>query len=112
MFTTSQKQRAVKHLSPSNRTAIEHYLKGAVAAWIKAKGCNPFAARDLMGGINKNWMGTPCEVLYLHHQPKGVPAIVLKSAGQDLGWILRDVLRADRRTFTVCRKGQTCAYQY
>jgi hypothetical protein len=109
-FTNPSKTRNVRGISEQDKSDIRTYLQGAVYTWIKNRKNEFFAARDLVGGVNFHWEGTPPYKLYLKHAGKGAGAV--KAAGKDLGWLLKEMLAADNRTFERGRKGLTCAYRW
>lgn len=86
---------------------VKAYLQGAVYCWCKnVKGENEwFAARDFLGGENFYWEGTPMMALYEYYKkinPEGYYA--QEEVGKAAGWLLKQVLLEDRRTFET-RKG-------
>ncbi len=89
--------RNVTGVSESDITAIRYFLQGAVYCWCKNRPNEWFSLRDLMGGENYYWQGTPLISLYMKHETMSNDAV--KSAGQDAGWILKSVIAADSRTF-------------
>lgn len=97
------------------RTQIMAFLQGAVYSRIKAEPEFIFAAYDLMGGANYDWHRTPLIALFNRHRNKG-HAKAVKAAGIDLGWLMKAVLRADRRDFSITHKrgkrGMVRAYQW
>lgn len=109
-FTKPTLVRNVRGISDKDKTEIQNYLQGAVYSWIKNRKNEYCAARDLVGGENFDWDGTPLIKLYLKHAAKGSGAV--KAAGKDLGWILKGVLANDKRTFEIGRKGLSNAYRW
>ncbi|MEA1877201.1 MAG: hypothetical protein U9N86_10060 [Bacteroidota bacterium] len=92
---------------------IKCFLQGAVYCWAKNKKDEIFAARDLMGGENYEWSGTPLICLYNKHINKGKSdELAIEEAGKDLGWILKSVLDEDKRTFVASDKGMTQGYKW
>lgn len=94
---------------------IKCYLQGAVYCWCKNckdENMNPrwFAARDLFGGENYYWEGTPLIDLYQWHKENEADDPV-NMAGRDVGHLLKDILQNDIRTFHT-RKGYTREYQW
>lgn len=76
-----------------------NYLQGLVYVWCKNEGSRWFSARDL-GGVNFDWNGTPLQALYDYHQRRRVDHNqAIKRAGIDDGWLLKEVLSEDRRSF-------------
>ncbi len=96
LIPTSQ-LREVTGISDTDQTAIRHFLQGAVYCWCKNRRDEWFSLRDLMGGDNYYWEGTPMIALYRKHEAASSDAV--KSAGQDGGWLLKSVIDADPRTF-------------
>ena len=79
---------------------IMDFLQGAVYCWCKNRPDEPFGLQDLVGGENADWKGTPLQVLYERHLANGQDHIrAMTTAAQDAGWLLKGVLRADRRRF-------------
>ena len=75
-------------------------MKGAVYSWCKNRKGEWFSLRDLMGGDNFYWNGTPLLDLYLKHKNLGKNSETsIKDAGKDAGWILKKVLKKDDRKF-------------
>jgi hypothetical protein len=89
--------RDVSGISDNQRTAIWHFLQGAVYCWCKNRRDEWFSLRDLMGGDNFFWEGTPLQALFEKHELSSQDPI--KQAGQDGGWLLKSVIRRDRRNF-------------
>lgn len=54
----------VSVLDESERESINDFLQGLVWGWCITKGTEEFALRDLLGGVNGDWNGTPLQVLY------------------------------------------------
>ena len=55
--------RSVRGIAPDVELLIRVFLQGAVYCWVKNRSGQPFALRDLMGGENFEWMGTPLYAL-------------------------------------------------
>jgi hypothetical protein len=89
--------RDVSGLSDDQRTAIANFLQGAVYCWCKNRRDEWFSLRDLMGGDNFFWDGTPLDTLFEKHEPSSQDPT--KQAGQDGGWLLKSVIHRDRRNF-------------
>ena len=96
-----------------NLVAIKAFLQGSVYCWIKNRKDEVFAARDLVGGENYEWGGTPLIVLYEKHISLGKNSEdAVTEAGKDLGWILKLVLHEDERTFDSCDAGMAKGYKW
>jgi hypothetical protein len=62
-----------------------NFLQGAVYCWCKNQPNKRFALRDLMGGDNSHWEGTPLIVLYEKYANANDNDSV-KSTGIDAGY--------------------------
>ena len=89
--------REVTGISEAERTAISNFLQGAVYCWCKNRRDEWFSLRDLMGGENFFWQGTPMLVLYTKHEHISHDPVT--QAGHDGGWLLKRVIHNDRRLF-------------
>ena len=109
----SSEIRDVLGISDEEKSLIKAYLQGAVYTWVKNRKDEWFAARDLVGGENFEWSGTPLIVLYEKHINKGKPSDeAIIGAAKDLGWLLKSVLNDDKRHFEVGKNGLTAAYRW
>ena len=80
-------------ISDNDLERIMDFLQGAVYCWCKNRRDEWFSIRDLMGGENFNWNGTPLQVLYDKHIANGWDDEgANKEAGKDAGWILKRVI--------------------
>ncbi len=96
-----------------NLIAIKSFLQGSVYCWVKNRKGKLFAARDLVGGDNFDWSGTPLKILYDKHIAKGKNnKDAIDEAGRDLGWILKLVLHEDKRTFSSSDAGMAKGYKW
>lgn len=92
--------REVKGITKTEKQRIADYLQGAVYCWCKNRFEEWFSVRDLFGGDNFDWSGTPMTVLYEKHRTKGKSdSDSISDAGKDAGWILKNVIDTDRRQF-------------
>lgn len=97
---TNDKVRDVKGISYEQKKGILDFLQGAVYCWCKNNKGKWFSMRELMGGDNFDWKGTPLIELYNKHielEKKDEEAI--KGAGIDSGWLLKEVIHEDLRQF-------------
>jgi hypothetical protein len=93
----SSELREVSGISMEEKENIKYFFQGAVYCWCKNRKNEWFSLRDLMGGDNYFWQGTPLLSLYLKHEGKnGEP---VKEAGKDAGWLLKSVIIEDKRLF-------------
>ncbi len=110
---TQSKLRINFGISDAQLALIKAYLQGSVYSWIKNRVGEIFAARDLVGGANFDWDGTPLYCLYQKHIDSGKHnKEAIDEAGKDLGWILKTVLNEDKRTFETHEKGLTKGYRW
>lgn len=95
----------------TQRGLIRAFMQGAVYSWVKNRPGEPFAVRDLVGGLNNDWNGTLLQVLYDRHVDAGRNAEeAFEAAAKDLGWIVKTLLSEDRRTFEVEKSGLVNTY--
>jgi hypothetical protein len=110
-FTTQSELRDVTGISGTEKAAIKTFMQGAIYCWVKNRKGEQFAVRDLMGGDNFEWKGTPLYVLYEKHIHQGKSSdAAIESAGKDLGWLVKTVLAEDKRTFDADKAGLVNAY--
>jgi hypothetical protein len=105
--------RDVSGISDAEKDSIKAFMQGAVYCWVKNRKDEQFAVRDLMGGENFDWNGTPLQVLFDKHIEAGKDEeSAIKAAGIDLGWIVKTVLDEDRRTFEVVKEELVNKYRW
>ena len=105
--------REVRGITDEQPELIKAYLQGAVYSWVKNRSGEQFAARDLVGGENYEWQGTPLIVLYEKHIALGKASdAAVDDAAKDLGWLLKAVLNEDKRHFEIGRSGLTAGYRW
>lgn len=99
-LTPESEIRDVYDITEEEKQRIIDFLQGAVYCWCKNRPDEWFSMRDLMGGENYYWEGTPLLVLYTKHENKGKNSeTAVKDAGKDSGWILKRVTNNDQRQF-------------
>jgi hypothetical protein len=100
MLIPTSDLRDVHGVTPEKKYLIKAFMQGAVYSWVKNRMGDQFTVRDLVGGENYNWEGTPLQVLYDRHVESGKDhdAAVL-AAAIDLGRLTKIVLHEDRRHF-------------
>lgn len=92
--------RDVHGITDDEKLRIFYFLQGAVYSWCKNRPGEWFSMRDLMGGENYYWEGTPLLVLYEKHKNNGKEwEAAVKDAGKDSGWLLKKVISKDDRHF-------------
>src|SRR5262249_34932596 len=88
------------------------FIQGAVYCWVKDRKGEQFAVRDLVGGDNRDWTGTPLDALYAKHIGQGKAGeVAIEAADRDLGWLVKSVLAEDRRTFEASKGGLVSVYR-
>lgn len=97
--------REVHGISEKQKQRIIDFLQGAVYCWCKNRKDEWFAARDLIGGDNFFWEGTPMFALF--EKSKDV-----EQAGKDAGWLLKKVLNEDKRTYESSSDGRVKQYRW
>lgn len=86
----------VRNISDVQLKAILDYLAGGVRTWCKARPREQFALRDLFGGENYYWTGTPLQALYDKYEVDGCSSDeAVTRAGRDAGRLLKRVLIED-----------------
>lgn len=112
-LTVESKLRKEFGIPNDNLILIKAFLQGAVYSWVKNRKDEVFAARDLVGGENFDWTGTPLYCLYQKHIEQGkTNQKAIDEAGKDVGWILKAVLHEDKRTFETCDRGLSNGYRW
>ncbi|MGA1939213.1 hypothetical protein [Arcobacter sp. YIC-310] len=101
--------REVKNITNLDKQRIEDFLQGAVYCWCKNNKDKWFALRDLMGGENFDWRGTPLFNIYKKNEDKD-NAISL--TGKDMGWLLKKVIKNDQRYFDTKKEEMTRKYKW
>lgn len=110
----NQEIRTVSGLTHKERALINAFIQGAVYCWAKnQKSPAEFAVRDLVGRENADWSGTPLQVLYEKHRNAGKDHDgAFSAAAIDLGWLVKAVLKRDRRKFVVTSTGWPNTYRW
>lgn len=95
------KVRLVNGITATQRRTILAFLQGAVYCWCKNRKDEPFAARDMIGGDNNDWRGTPLMALYEYYLGgnENNSDYAIAEAGKAAGRLLFDVIANDRRVF-------------
>ncbi len=92
MLVNAGEIRNVLDVSDRDLSMAECFMQGAIYGHVKNLD-RPFAVRDLVGGDNFDWTGTPLSCLYDKHINNGKThedAVTL--AGRDLGWIVKKAI--------------------
>lgn len=90
------------------------YLQGAVHVWCRDRHGEWFAARDLLGGANYYWQGTPLMRLYEYYmeQSDEDDEYSITQAGRTAGHLLKRVLIEDSKRRYEVRQGYTREYRW
>ena len=96
-LTPASKIRHVRGITEHQEQRICDFLQGAVYCWCKNRPHEWFALRDLMGGENYFWQGTP--LIDLYEKQPGTAKEPEAAAGREGGWLLKKVLDTDQRLF-------------
>ena len=102
----------VYKITSEEKRNIKAFLQGGVYCWCKNRKKEEnewFSLRDLMGGDNFHWQGTPLMKLYDKHQNK---EDATKLAGKDAGWLLKAVIKEDKRIFETKVDGRIRQYRW
>ena len=97
------KPRKARGLAADDRQKAIDYLHGMVDAWCKNNPGEWFALRDLVGGVNWEWSGTPLKAVFDNRKARGSSNPV-KAAGIDVGNLLKQMLIDDRRTTNIDKR--------
>jgi len=100
----------VHGLTDEQKKSIMDFLQGAVYCWCKNRKGEWFSMRELMGGDNYYWQGTPLIALYEKHEDEVDDPV--KVAGQDSGKLLKAVLKKDKRKFEVKEEAMIKQYRW
>lgn len=106
--------RAVNKISELELKLIKAFIQGAIYSWAKNIGRDKwFAVRDLFGGDNFYWQGTPLEVLWKKQKLLGKSnEDAIKGAAKDLGWITKSVIDEDKRSFETRKANLVRQYKW
>jgi hypothetical protein len=105
MLIEKSEIRDVRGISDEQKQRIRDFLQGAVYSWCKNRKDEWFAARDLLGGDNYSWENTPMYPLYKKSND-------VEQAGKDAGWLLKQVIADDKRSFETKKEGLVRQYRW
>lgn len=111
MLTSEVETREVHGISSAELQRIRDFMQGAIYVLNQLRPDGWFAVRNLVGGANSDWTGTPLMALYDKHILGKPEAEAELEAGKDLGWIVLRLLKDDLRTYHT-RKEYTREYQW
>lgn len=99
-------------LIPVDEEIIKVYMLGAVNAFCNVKPNEPFSARILFGGNNRNWGNTSMQKLYDYYIKEGKSEEdAHQSAAIDAGRLLKALLERDSRDFEIVGKDTGTLYK-
>lgn len=106
--------RKVTGITKEQYDAIFYFLQGAVYSWCKSKSHEWFSIRELLGGENYFWDGTPLLALYEKHKTQlGKDwASAVEGADKDARWILKEVIANDKRVFETKKDDAIRVYKW
>ena len=105
--------RDIYGISVNQKQSIKDFLQGAVYCWCKNRKNEWFSVRDLMGGENYDWKGTPLFPLWQKRADKGWDdEEAIKEAGKEVGWLLKSVLQKDQRNFETIKEELIRKYRW
>lgn len=105
----------IKGLNSWERDLIYAYLQGAVYRRCNENPNDWFAARDLVGGKNYYWQGTPLIVVYERFRKANPPKsseYAEDMAAKAIGHMLKRVIVDDKRTFDTQVKNLVRHYKW
>ena len=112
-FKNQTEIRNVYGITEAQKSHIKAFMQGAIYGWIRDRPRQVFAVRDLVGGPNWKWQGTPLLALFEKHVASGKDdETAMKRAAVDLGWLVKAVLSVDKRTFEETDAGLACGYSW
>lgn len=93
--------KGVNGFNENQISEMQAFLQGAVYCWCKNRKDEWFAARDLIGGDNYYWQGTPLIALYEYYldENEASNAYAVEEAGKAAGRLLKGILVEDKRIF-------------
>lgn len=114
MFDEEQRIFRVHGVDRAHQDEIRAYLNAKLETWCTShKRDDDFAAREWLGGPNRNWQGTPMQELYdyyLRRNHGGVYAY--REAGKAAGRILKGVIDSNElHMFHITRGYRTVRYR-
>lgn len=111
---TTHRGHSIRGISENQMQLMLAFLFGAVRARCADYEGLQFAARDLLGGANYFWEGTPMEALYNKYINEGKSSEkAIKLAGVSAGHLLKRVLIEDQhRTYILGDAGLANGYKW
>ena len=84
--------RKIHSISGTKTEKIKKYLQGAIRCHDKVAVGEWFSLRDLMGGENFDWNGTPLQELFEAYRGR---SDALKMTAKSAGWLLKATIKDD-----------------
>lgn len=114
MITADPTYRNVHGFTEHEIERMLDYLQGTVQVWCRDRHGEWFAARDLLGGANYYWQGTPLMLLYEYYLDlsDGDSDYAVTQAGRAAGNLLKRVLIEDAKRTYETRQGYTREYRW
>lgn len=114
MIRGANTYRNVRGFNDDELQRMRDFLLGAVWVWCRDRKGKWFAARDLLGGANYHWDGSPLIRLYNYYMAKsgGNDNYSVQQAGRAAGHLLKRVLKDDTQRVYETRKGYTREYRW
>lgn len=111
---TTHRAGSIRGVPDADIQRMLDFLQGAVRA--RCADCEglQFAARNLLGGANYFWEGTPMEVLFTKYIAEGYSTeAAIEEAGKSAGHLLKRVLIEDNnRTYRLGDAGMANGYTW
>ncbi len=123
IINDDQPARAIAPIPEENQAKARAYIQGAVYCWCKNQSGEMFAVRDLFGGVNTDWGGTPLQVIYNFHyesfknrnpnlSTEEIHEKAADEAAKDVGRLMKSVLQNDKRNFESSDAGMANGYRW
>ena len=97
--------RTPRHFRREERDAIKEYLRNQVEQRHGEFGDKPFTAPDFVGFKNRDWTGTPLQVLYERYMEvyQGNHDVAYDRAGKAAGYLFKAALAESEFTYRIQR---------
>ena len=99
MLIQDGKIRKIHAISEAKAQEIKNFFQGAIRCHDKVAVGEWFSLRDLMGGENFDWNGTPLQELFEVYRGR---SDALKITAKSAGWLLKAAIEDD-----LCRRYET-----
>lgn len=110
MLTQENKIRSVHSISKEKAEEIKDFLQGAIRCYDKVVAGEWFSLRDLMGGENFDWNGTPLQDLFESYRGR---SDAFKMTAKSAGWLLKAAIIDDQyRHYETKKEAFTRKYRW